>query len=232
MPERRPDGMAVFVKYGRSAVYLQSSVIPALSLVYVVAETLKAKTGPPIAFVPTAKPLLFGERVQWVMEISTLPVHSSGECFTAWLSRSETWPPRRTSLALCAESGRSVAKDGPKRYLRRLSNELKKSSPSTEEVICLRCDRKFQSEDKLTNRICSKCKRTNDWQEGAVNDHDLYLGRRRAMPDTSKDRTSDSYQAWLAKMRKQNASQKGKTFLGTKNALRLRAEMKKRKAKA
>lgn len=121
---------------------------------------------------------------------------------------------------------------GPKIYLQKLSNRLKERSPHAGEVVCLRCDRKFESEDRFTNRICSKCKKTEDWQEGVVNDLDLYLGRHRAMPDLTRDRTSDTYQAELAKKRERSKCQKGRKFLKTQNALRIKAHMERKKAKA
>lgn len=94
-------------------------------------------------------------------------------------------------------------------------------------VKCLRCSNKFKSHDKRKFRICTRCKKSSDWQAGSSEDDNLlYAAAGNDVEVNVNDINAPPYEGRLTPPNKKNAP---RTFLRTKNALEARKNLPKRK---
>lgn len=69
------------------------------------------------------------------------------------------------------------------------------------DLICLRCDREFHSEDRRKFRVCDRCKTTPDWRQGAsLDDNELQAGRSDTLPQAIVYKSEDRGAAHRARL--------------------------------
>ncbi len=109
-------------------------------------------------------------------------------------------------------------RNGPNQGLDELRESVGLTSRSIRsgKVVCLRCDKSFQSEDKVRIRICVRCKRDSIWSGSQAAD-----ALHPAIPNMGYNNPREV--ASKGRARKGSLIPKKKSRLGTKSAAKKRS---------